>query len=251
MSKVKIIAVANHKGGVGKTTTVASVSSILASVGKRVLMIDLDPQANLTASFMTQDPETTIYDSLVSTTPVSLPVFHLTDNLDIVPASESLAMADIQLSARMARETLLKKLLQPVESDYDYIFIDCPPSLSLLPLNAFTACNGIIIPIVAEVLPFKGLVMIEQFIKSVHENLNPSAEIKGVLITRWEGTKLSRQIEEGLRSKLGNLVFNTKIRKNVSIAEAPLTAKNIVAYAPKSNGAIDYVSFTKELMNIL
>lgn len=160
-------------------------------------------------------------------------------------------MADIQLASRMSRETILKKLLMPYLSVYDYIFIDCPPSLSLLPLNAFTACTGIIIPIVAEVLPFKGLVMIEQFIQSVQENLNPEAKIKGVLITRWEATKLSRQIEEGLRTKLGDLVFKTKIRKNVSIAEAPLAATNIVAYAPKSNGAADYVSFSKEFLNIL
>ena len=249
MSNTRIIAVANHKGGVGKTTTVASLSSILADNGSKVLMLDIDPQANLTASFMTSVPENTIYEALEGDIP--LPIHKLSDNLDIVPASESLAMADIQLSRRMARETILKKLLMPVASGYDYIFIDCPPSLSLLPLNAFTACNGIIIPIVAEFLPFKGLVMIEQFIKSVQENLNPDARIKGVLITRWEGTKLSRQIEEGLRAKLGDLVFKTKIRKNVSLAEAPFASANIVKYAPKSNGAADYLSFAKEFCDIL
>jgi chromosome partitioning protein len=251
MSKAKVIAVANHKGGVGKTTTVASVSSILASAGYKVLMIDLDPQANLTGSFLTEETENTIYDALQGKGGTPLPITELSGNLHIVPASESLAMADIQLASRMSRETILKKLLMPYLSVYDYIFIDCPPSLSLLPLNAFTACTGIIIPIVAEVLPFKGLVMIEQFIQSVQENLNPEAKIKGVLITRWEATKLSRQIEEGLRTKLGDLVFKTKIRKNVSIAEAPLAATNIVAYAPKSNGAADYVSFSKEFLNIL
>lgn len=247
--ETEIIAIANHKGGVGKTTTTASISSILADKGYKVLMIDLDAQANLTASFPVAEIGKTVYDALVEkdySTP--LPVYRLSDNLHIVPAAESLAMAETQLSQRMARETILKKLIKPIRDEYDFIFIDCPPSLGLLPLNAFTACTGIIVPIVAEYLPFKGLVMIEQFIKAVQENLNEQAEIKGILITRWEATKLGRQIEEGLRANLGMKVFKTKIRKNVSIAEAPLASKNIVKYAPSSNGASDYLSFTEEFL---
>lgn len=247
--KTKIIAVANHKGGVGKTTTTASVSSILAGEGYRVLMIDLDAQANLTASFSVGEIGKTVYDALVNKQP--LPIYSVSENLDIVPASELLASAEMQMEKFLSRESVLKKLITPVLGQYDFIFIDCPPSLGLLPLNAFTACTDVIVPIVAEYLPFKGLVMIEQFISAVQEDLNKNAHVTGILITRWEATNLSKQIEEGLRSKLGNKVFNTKIRKNVTLAEAPLSSINIVKYAPKSNGAKDYIDFTKEFLKYI
>ena len=245
---VKIISFANHKGGVGKTTTTASVGSILASQGKQVLVIDLDAQANLTASLLHGESDVSIYNALVGNE--SLPVVDINPNLHLVPASLGLAMADLELASAMARERILAELIDEVKDNYDYILIDCPPSLGLLTLNAFTASNEIIIPLVAEVLPFKGLTMINNFIDMVRKRLNPQAHVTGILITRCENTNLSKQIEQGMRAQLGQLVFQTKIRKNVTIAEAPLESKNIVEYAPKSNGAKDYKAFTEELKKL-
>lgn len=249
-SSTKIIAFANHKGGVGKTTTTASVGSILASKGFKVLLIDLDAQANLTYS-MKQLPD--VYQSIYN-----ILVFHespqpynVSKNLDLIPSSQELAMVDIQLSSVIARERILSRALSPIKENYDFILIDCPPSLGVLTLNACTFATDIIIPLIAEVLPFKGLAMINEFISNVRECLNPEAHVSGVLITRWEKTKLTSGIEQELRSSWGDLIFKTKIRKNVTIAEAPLESSNIIEYAPKSNGAVDYISFSEELLNRL
>lgn len=246
----KIITIANHKGGVGKTTTTASVGSILASKGYKVLLIDLDPQANLTVSLLKQEPEDSIYFALTGKED-ALPIVSLTENLSIVPSSLQLATAEMELTAAISRERILAGLLSPIKESYDFILIDCPPSLGLLNLNAFTASTEIIIPLVAEVLPFKGLTMINRFTQQVKSRLNPDVYIFGILLTRWESTNLSKQIEEGLRDELDDKVFETKIRKNVTIAEAPLESKNILEYAPKSNGASDYLAFTDELLKKL
>jgi putative sporulation initiation inhibitor protein Soj len=178
-----------------------------------------------------------------------LAVYPIAENLDIVPSSLRLASADLELSSVMAREHLLSDVLQSQVTNYDYILIDCPPSLGLLTLNALTASNLVIIPLLAEVLPFQGLTMISDFIRMVKQKLNPKIETAGILLTRWEKSNLSKQIEAGLRAKLGNSVFTTKIRKNIKIAEAPLEAVNIVEYDPKSNGAADYRSFVEELLS--
>lgn len=249
-SSTKIIAFANHKGGVGKTTTTASVGSILASKGFKVLLIDLDAQANLTYS-MKQLPDVyqSIYNILVFNE--SPEPYKVSKNLDIIPSSQELAMIDIQLSSVIARERVLSRILSPIKENYDFILMDCPPSLGVLTLNACTFATDIIIPLIAEVLPFKGLAMINEFILNVREYLNPEAHVSGVLITRWEKTKLTSGIEEELRSSWDNIIFKTKIRKNVTIAEAPLESANIIEYAPKSNGAADYLSFTEELLTRL
>lgn len=250
--KAKIISFANHKGGVGKTTTTASVGSILASLGKKVLLVDMDAQSNLTTSLLQADQvEHTIYDALSASSSgeeLSLTVYPITDNLDIVPSSLRLASADLELSSVMAREHLLADILNGKRIYYDYILIDCPPSLGVLTLNAVTASDLVVIPLLAEVLPFQGLTMIYDFIRMVKKKLNPKIEIAGILITRWEKSNLSRQIETGLRERLGTAVFDTKIRKNIKIAEAPLETVNIVDYDPRSNGAADYRAFVDELL---
>lgn len=249
-SSTKIIAFANHKGGVGKTTTTASVGSILASKGFKVLLIDLDAQANLTYSMKhLPDVYQSIYNILVLNE--SPEPYNVSKNLDLIPSSQELAMVDIQLSSVIARERVLNRALSPIKENYDFILMDCPPSLGVLTLNACTFATDIIIPLIAEVLPFKGLAMINEFISNVRECLNPEAHVSGVLITRWEKTKLTSGIEQELRSSWGDLIFKTKIRKNVTIAEAPLESSNIIEYAPKSNGAADYLSFTEELLNRL
>ena len=248
--KTRIIAFGNHKGGVSKTTTTASVGSILASRGYEVLVIDLDAQANLTVSLLKEEPDDSIYYALTGKSE-SLPIIPVSEHLSIVPASLQLAMAELELTSAISREKILSELLEPIKTKYDFLLIDCPPSLGLLTLNAFTASNEIIIPLVAEVLPFKGLTMINNFISQVQHRLNPAAHVSGILIARWEATKLTKEIEQRLRQQLGGLVFNTKIRKNIKIAEAPLESVNIVEFDPKCNGAQDYQSFTDELLNMV
>ncbi len=242
----KIITIANHKGGVGKTTTTASLGAILSSKGMKVLLIDLDAQANLTCSVLKGEVEGTVYDSFVSSSP--LPIYEVKENLDISPADLQLARADLQLAAAIARESILSRLLAPVKGKYDYILIDCPPSLGVMTLNAVTASDYVLIPMIAEVLPFNGLKMISDFIGMIKDQLNPKVDILGILITRWENTNLAKSIEAGLRDKLGDKVFKTKIRKNVTVAQAPLLATTIVDYDSKSNGALDYTSFTEEFL---
>ena len=247
--KSRIIAVANHKGGVGKTTTTSSLGSILASKGYKVLLVDLDAQANLTTSLASFSDGATIYEAMTGKVE-TLPIVILHDYLHLIPASLTLAMADVELSSAIARERILSDLLiksKAVET-YDFILFDCPPSLGLMTLNAFTASTDILIPLVAEVLPFKGLTMINDFIKMVHARLNPQAHVSGILITRWEASNLSKGIENNLRQALGDIVFRTKIRKNVRLAEAPLENANIVDYDPRSNGAKDYMSFAEEFL---
>lgn len=243
----RIIAIANHKGGVGKTTTTASMGAILSQKGFHVLLIDLDAQANLTCSLLKQEVTTSVYNAFVEST--DLPIYNIGENLDLVPSSLQLAQADLQLGSALARERLLEDLLSPIKERYDYILIDCPPSLSLMTLNAITAANEVIIPLVAETLPFKGLTMITNFVKMVKAKLNPKVDVEGVLVTRYEKSNLSKQIENGLRESLGDLVYKTKIRKNITVAQAPQEATNIVDYDKNSNGAIDYVSFTDEYLS--
>lgn len=255
MKKTRIITFANHKGGVGKTTTTASVGTILSKEDKKVLLIDLDAQANLTHSIAAKSSiERTIYDALigeVSKEDSQLPIYQINNNLDIVPADLALANTDLQLSAAMARERILERLLKQVSSQYDYILIDCPPSLGILTLNAIVVSDTVIIPLVAEVLPFQGLTMIKDFIEMIKENINPNVSIGGILLTRWENSNLSKQIEDGLREQREIKVYNTKIRKNIKVAEAPLECINIIEYAPKSNGALDYKAFTNEFLESL
>ena len=242
----RIIAIANHKGGVGKTTSVGSIGSILSEMGKRTLLIDLDAQANLTTSFLTEEPEETIYNALRGET--ALPVIPLRENLSIVASTLDMAGVELDLSSRISREFILHKLIKPVAEEYDYILLDCPPSLGLVTINALVAAKELFIPLTAEALPSRGLAKLTNIVQMVRENLNEGITLSGVIITRWEGTNLSKMVEGQLRGLFGDTIFKTKIRKNVSIAEAPLYAMDVVSYSPDSNGAKDYTSLTEEIL---
>jgi chromosome partitioning protein len=244
---VRIIAVANHKGGVGKTTTVESVGAVLSSKGYNVLLVDLDAQANLTTSLLGDEPDHTIYEAIKKKS--DLPVTKLRDHLYIVPSSLDLSGIDLEIGGELSREYILKDLLEPISDRYDFILIDCAPSLGLLTINAFVAASEVIIPLTAEALPSKGLKKLQEFIAMVRKRLNPSLRISGILITRWIKKKLSQMVEEQLRANYGNTVFRTKIRENVSLAEAPLTGQDITIYSPASNGATDYKEVTEEIIN--
>lgn len=242
----KVIAIANHKGGVGKTTSVASIGAILSEMGKSVLLVDLDAQANLTSSLLKGEQERTIYKALKGDE--ALPVVKVKEQLSIVPSSLELAGIELELSGRMSREFILKELIEPHLNSYDYILLDCPPSLGLITINALTAATDLYIALTAEALPTKGLKMLLDICSMVQKRLNKDIKLSGVIITRWEKSNLSLMVEETLRANYGEAVFTTKIRKNVSIAEAPLHSKDIIAYAPTSNGAKDYRALVEEIL---
>ena len=244
--ETKIISFCNHKGGVAKTTTVASVGSALARLGRSVLVVDLDAQSNLTSSLLGYEPERTTYEALRERE--SLPILRVGDTgVHIAPASLDLAGIELEIASAVEREKILQDVLQDVEARYDYILLDCPPSLGLLTLNALTASTDVIIPLTAEALPSKGLQKIADIIAMTQRRLNKELRLSGILITRYERSKLSQTVEEALRAKYGDLVLQTKIRKNVSLAEAPLAVQSILDYAPESNGAKDYTELASEL----
>jgi len=243
----KVIAIANHKGGVGKTTSVASIGAVLSRKGYRTLLVDLDAQANLTGSLSdTTEQQRTIYEALRERE--QLPVVEVSEGLSIVPSSLDLAGIELELSSSMSREFALKDVLEPVTGEYDYILLDCPPSLGLLTVNAFVASDDIIIPLTAEALPFQGLTMIGKIIGMVQKRLNTSLRLSGILFTRWEGRKLNKLVEEAVRGKYGDIVYNSRVRTNIALAEAPLSKLDILSYNDKSNGAQDYIEVADELL---
>ena len=246
--KTHVITICNWKGGVGKSTSAASIGEALSINGRRVLLFDLDAQQNLTFMFTHRDDfETSIYNSFVSEEP--LPIIHIHENLDIVPASVELARVEIDLAAKMAREFTLKTLIESHLDDYDYILFDCPPLLGIVTTNALVASNKVYIPLTAEALPVKGLTMLDGVIGEVRRRVNPNLELGGVFVTRYcNNRKLNKEVVNKIKVRYGDKVFRTIIRENISLAEMPLASQSIFEYAPKSNGAIDYMSLTEEII---
>lgn len=247
----KIITIANHKGGVGKTTTVLSLGTALSRMKKKVLIIDLDAQCNLTAELgVLGTKDSSIFDSFVSNT--VLQVIHITKNMDLVPGSLDMVGIEKALTVLVQDQTrelqVLKEKLDSLKSDYDYILLDCPPSLGIVTKNALVASDGVIICLTAESLPTLGLQNLEDAIYKVRGGLNTSLSLYGILITRYNRRKLNKIVEEVLRERYGDLVFKTKIRENVDLMEAPLYQKTIYDYAPESNGAKDYQDLAKEIL---
>lgn len=243
----QIISIVNHKGGVGKTTSASSLGVALARMGKRVLLVDLDAQGNLTDTLTKTPGDRSIYDSL--RTLETLPVVNIREGLDLCPSSIDLVSMDLELADKREREYRLSQLLQGL--DYEYILLDCPPSLGLLTINALTASTKVIIPLTPEALPAKGLGTLLDIIERTKETLNPGLSLGGILITRYNRRKINRLVEETLRETFGDSVFKTKIRENVDISESPLQGMDIYSYSPNSIGAKDYESLALEVVSKL
>lgn len=244
----KVIAVANHKGGVGKTTSVACIGAGLARQGKRTLLIDLDAQQNLTFTLMgDKEPESSVYDSLTKGTP--LPVVEIRENLDLVPSSLELARAETDLSSKLMREAQLKNRIEELAGNYDYILLDCPPSLGIVTTNALVAATELYIPLTAEALPLKGLTMLDEVVGEIRQAINPRLELGGVFITRYNNRKLNKDVVDAISSRYGSKVFSNKIRENIALAEMPVTGMSIYDYDPTSNGAKDYEALTGEIIS--
>ncbi len=243
----KVIALSNHKGGVGKTTSTVNIGAGLANKGKRVLVIDMDPQANLSQCFGIQDPEFTVYGSLVGEH--DLKPYELRDTLHVVPSTLDLAGAEVELASKIARETILKKLVDKVRPQYDYVLLDCAPSLGLITINAFAAADEIYIPLQAQFLALHGLDKLFEIVDLVRENINPNLHISGVFTTQFDGRKvLNRDIADLVQENFKGKVFKTMIRDNVTLAEAPSHWQDIFAYSPKSYGAADYGALVDEIL---
>ena len=249
----QIRSVANQKGGVGKTTTTVNLGACLASLGKKVLLVDMDAQGNATSGVGIRKPDVTkdIYDVLVNELPIdeaTLITEH--ENLSIVPATLQLAGAEIELTSMMARESRLKGSLAEVSSQYDYILIDCPPSLGHLTINSFTASDSILIPVQCEYYALEGLSQLLNTVRLVQKHFNPELEIEGVLLTMYDArTNLGNEVVEEVRKYFREKVYETIIPRNIRLSEAPSHGKPIIDYDPRSRGAEVYQALAKEVVS--
>ena len=248
----RIISVANQKGGVGKTTTTVNLGACLSALGKRVLIIDSDAQGNATSGLGIRKPDVKIdiYDVLVNEVPIEETILPTArENLSIVPATLQLAGAEIELTSMMARESRLKTALADVQDNYDYILIDCPPSLGHLTINAFTASNAILIPVQSEYYALEGLSQLLNTVRLVQKHFNPDLEIEGVLLTMYDArTNLGAEVVEEVRRYFAEKVYDTIIQRNVRLSEAPSHGQPIIDYDPRSKGAEMYEALAKEVL---
>lgn len=242
-----VIAVSNHKGGVGKTTSTLNLGAALQRMGKKVLLIDLDPQANLTQSLGLTEHSPTVYEALRGESPLE-PV-EVLPGLDVVTSTLDLSGAEVELSSEPGREYILKELLEPIRSRYSYVLIDSPPSLGLLTINAFTAAEEVYIPLQAHYLALQGMSKLQEIVERVGKRLNKGLRIGGVFVTQYDQRKvLNRNVAEAIREHFPTVVFRTAIRDNVALAEAPTQALDVFRYAPRSTGAEDYQALAKEII---
>ena len=249
----KIISVANQKGGVGKTTTTVNVCTILAQKNKKVLLIDADPQGNATSGLgVEKDVEFSTYDVLVNDTAVQdILQKTMIKNLKVCPSDINLAGAEVELVSMMSREQRLKEKLDVIKDKFDYIFIDCPPSLGLVTLNAFTASDSVLIPVQCEYFALEGLGQLLNTVNLVKKHLNKELQIEGALLTMYDiRTNLSNQVVKEVKKYFDNKVYKTIIPRNVRLSEAPSYGMPITQYDPKSKGAKSYMKLTKEFLKM-
>lgn len=243
----KVIAITNHKGGVGKTTSTINIGAGLNKLGRRVLLIDLDPQANLSQSLNLQDKSRNIYGALKGE--YSLSPIEVITGLDVIPSTLDLSGAEIELSGEAGREYILKELIEPIRVKYNYILIDSPPSLGLLTINALTASNEILIPLQAQYLALQGLTKLLEIVDKIKKRLNKELRIGGVFITQYDSRKvLNRDIVSTIQAHYKAEILSTKIRDNIALAEAPTQGLDIFRYNSKSYGAEDYLSLSNEII---